>query len=106
MPLAAGDGAEMTTELPLIPTETIPAPSNDREPAWLRPELTLVVVLPTAKRDRSGFVAAVEADMTIAPAPAAVVEYPTETMPAPDSDTLESVCVVDEVAAVVLPIAY
>jgi hypothetical protein len=43
--------------------------------------------------------------MTIAPAPAAVVENPTETIPAPDSETLESVCVVDEVAAVVFPIA-
>jgi hypothetical protein len=84
----------------------MPAPSKDKEPAWFRPDETLVVVLPTAKSDKRGFVAAVEAEITRAPAPAPVVEYPTETIPAPETDILDSVCVVEDDAAVVLPIAY
>jgi hypothetical protein len=104
--LAAGDGAEITTLEFEMPTETIPAPSNESEPAAFTPEDTDEVVLPTAKSDRSGFVAAVEAEITRAPAPAAVVEYPTETIPAPDMDTLDRVCVVEDDAAVVFPMAY
>jgi hypothetical protein len=101
--LRFGDGAETTTLEFDIPIETIPAPSNESEPAAFNPEDTDEVVLPTANNDSNGFVAAVEADTTRIPAAAPVVDTPTDTMPAPDIDIALSVCVLDEEIAVVLP---
>lgn len=101
--LRFGNGPEITTLLFDTPTETAPAPSNDTEPAAMTPDETEEVVLPTAKMERSGFVAAVDADTTRMPAAAPVVDTPTETIPAPDMDIADSVCVLDEEIAVVLP---
>jgi hypothetical protein len=78
--------ADITIELFDMPTETMPAPSNESEPAAFAPLDTDEVVLPTANNDSNGFVAAVEADTTKIPAAAPVVDIPTETIPAPDID--------------------
>lgn len=96
-------GAEITTLELETPTETMPAPSKETEPAAITPLDTDDVVFPTANILRSGFVAAVDADITRIPDPAAVVDTPTETIPAPDIDILDSVWVLDEEIAVVLP---
>lgn len=85
----------------LSPTETPPAPENDRLPAWLTPELVVAVVLPEAYRDSPAAVcAAVVAAMMIEE-----LDIPTLTMPEPLSVRAESACVSDDVAPVVLPVA-
>jgi hypothetical protein len=93
----------MTTLLLETPTETIPAPSNEREPAAIIPLDTDDVVLPTANTLIRGLVAAVDADTTRMPAAAPVVDTPTDTIPAPEIDIALRVCVLDEDIAVVLP---
>ncbi len=80
----------MTTLLLLMPTETIPAPSNDNEPGWIAPDETELVVLPTAKR-LSAAPLGVGADMMMLPA-----ENPTDAAPLPAKESCVSVCVVDE----------
>lgn len=107
VPEATVAGEEITTLLPLIPTETAPAPSNESEPAPITPELTEVVVLPTAKRLRLGAVCAavVAPDRTSTPAPAPVVENPADKPPAPETESAVRVSTEDDVAPVVLPSA-
>lgn len=107
VPDAAAVGTEITTLDPLMPTEAAPAPSNDSEPAAITPEDVEVVVLPTAYSDSVGAVCAavVAPDMTTTPAPAAVVENPTDTPPSPSKLRFVSVCVVLLVAPVVFPSA-
>jgi hypothetical protein len=46
--LAPPTGAEITTLEPEMPMLTAPAPSNDRLPAAIAPDVADVVVLPTA----------------------------------------------------------
>jgi hypothetical protein len=97
----------MTTLDPLMPTLASPAPSKDREPGSITPEEVESVVFPTAKTLSVGLVwaAVVAPDIISAPASAAVVEKPTETPPAPETEKLVRDCVVDD-DTVVLPIAY
>jgi hypothetical protein len=75
----------MTTELPATPTLTIPAPSKESDPAAITPDDASLVVFPTAKTDRRGFVAAVDADIIILPA-----EKPTLAMPAPSNERVRA----------------
>jgi hypothetical protein len=106
VPEAAVVAPEKIRVLDEIPTVTPPAPEKESASGSADDVEDELVVFPTAKRLREPWLAAVVApDMTSAPAPAAVVEKPTETPPAPLIDMLLSVCVVDEVAAVVFPMA-
>ncbi len=88
------------------PAETIPAPDTDKLPRVASAEDESEVVFPSATTLFAVPLATVVApEITRAPAPAAVVEKPTETPPAPEIETLVSDCDVELVAAVVFPIA-
>ncbi len=70
---------------------TIPEPDTEIASGKAEDVEDETVVLPTAKRLRLPWLAAEVAEMTSAPAPAAVVAKPTETIPAPETETLDSV---------------
>ena len=101
--------AEITTTPALAavvdsPTLTMPAPERLRLPSVSTLDDVAAVVLPRATMLFPVPLAAVVApEMITTPAPAAVVDIPIETPPAPDRDKLTSVSTVEDVAAVVLP---
>ena len=101
---AATVAPEMIRVFDENPTVTAPVPENDIASGSTEEVEDEIVVLPTANKLRLPWLAADVAEITSAPAPAAVVENPTETIPAPETDMLDNVWVVDDVAAVVLPI--
>jgi hypothetical protein len=84
------------------PTVTAPVPDTESASGSADDVEELTVVLPTTNRLRLGR----GDEIWYAPAPAAVVENPTLTAPAPLSDMLLRVWVLDDESPVVLPIAY